>query len=209
LDKERESFKELLNFNAEFGGHTYNNFNRRGKIRGYLDRKIFGCIYGSENFQRKDIKKTKNAFKKLNLKMISWRTHAFGSNEKTFRILSEEGINYVSDFTGDIKPFKRKIIHIPINIPVDQNTIKYGKLKPENRNPFASCVKGRISAEEWFEILKKRVIHNEKNKIDSVILIHPATMAILDDFKLFEEVAKFLSKYKSAKISEININLFK
>ena len=95
-------------------------------------------------------------------------------------------------------------MHVPINIPVDQNTIAYGELKPENRNPFASCTKGRIKPEEWFGILKKRVKENEKNKIPSAILIHPATMAYLDDFKLFEKIAKFLSKYESIKISELN-----
>jgi hypothetical protein len=208
LDIERESFKGLLNFNVEFGGHTYNNFGKLGSIKSYLYRKIFGCVYGSEKFQKKDIQKTRKAFEKLNLKMNSWRTHAFGSNERTFQILKQEGVNFVSDLVGDIKPFNKGISHVPINIPVDQNTIVYGKLKPENRDPFASCVKGRISADEWFEILKKRIIDNEKKKIDSVILIHPTTMAVLDNFKIFEQIAKFISKYKSAKISEIKINSF-
>jgi hypothetical protein len=113
-------------------------------------------------------------------------------------------VRYISDLLGDIKSFESNgIIHVPINLPVDQNTIAYGELKPENREPFASCTKGRIEPEEWFEILKKRVKENEKKKIPSVILIHPATMAYLDDFKLFEEIAKFLSKYKSKKISEL------
>jgi len=103
---------------------------------------------------------------------------------------------------GNIKPFYDQVIHLPINIPVDQNTLSYGILSPENRCPFASCTKGRIFPEEWFEILKKRVIENEKNKIDSIILIHPATMATLDNFKLFKKVAEFLSTYKCAKISE-------
>jgi len=208
LDNERELFNELLNFNVEFGGHTYNNFGKLGSIKSFFYRKIFRCVYGSEKFQRRDIQKTKKAFEKLNLKMISWRTHAFGSNEKTFKILKQEGVNFVSDLIGDIKPFNKEISHVPINIPVDQNTIVYGKLKPENRDPFASCVKGRISAEEWFEIIKKRVIDNEKKKMDSIILIHPTTMAVLDNFVLFEKIAEFLSKYKSAKISEIKINSF-
>jgi hypothetical protein len=76
---------------------------------------------------------------------------------------------------------------------------------PENRNSFASCVKGRINAEEWFEILKKRIQHNEKKKVDSILLIHPETMAALDNFKLFEQIAEFLSKYKSEKISEFKL----
>lgn len=205
LEEERENVKELLNFDVELGGHTYDNFGSMSPIKSYVYRKKWGCIYGSKRYQRKDIKKTKMAFEKYELKMTSWRTHAFGSNENTFSILKEEGIEYVSDLTGDIKPFRKEIIHIPINIPVDQNTIAYGELTPKNRNPFASCVKGRINAEEWFEILKKRINYNEKNKIDSIILIHPETMAVLDNFKLFEKIAKFLSKYNSGKISEFKL----
>ena len=94
---------------------------------------------------------------------------------------------------------------MPINIPVDQNTIAYGKLMPKNRDSFASCTKGRITPEEWVDILKKRVKENEKKKIPSVILIHPATMAFLDDFKLFGGIVKFLSKYKCEKTSEIKL----
>lgn len=206
LDSDQKIVKELLNFNVEIGGHTYNNFGELGIIKSFLFRKLFGCVYGPSSFQKKDILKTKKSFEKLGLKMNSWRTHAFGSNENTFKILKEEGVKYVSDFTGDIKPFDKEVIHIPINIPVDQNTIVYGKLKPENREPFASCVKGRIKADEWFEILKKRIQYNEKNKIDSILLIHPSTMAVLDNFKLFDEIAKFLSKYKSAKVSDFKIH---
>jgi peptidoglycan/xylan/chitin deacetylase (PgdA/CDA1 family) len=206
LDKDSEKVKELLKYDTELGGHTYDNFGGMNIIKSYLNRKSFGCVYGSEAFQKRDIEKTKQAFNKLGLNLTSWRTHAFGSNEKTFKILEDEGVEYVSDLVGDIKPFKEGITHLPINIPVDQNTIAYGELIPKNRDPFASCVKGRITAEEWFEILKKRVIDNEKKGIPSILLLHPTTMAVIDNFKLFEKTAEFLSKYKSSKVSEAKIN---
>ena len=206
FEEEKEEVKQLFDYDVEFGGHTYNNFGKLGIIKSYLYRKFFGCVYGSKKFQEKDISKTKKTFEKFGLKMSSWRTHAFGSNEKTFKLLEQVGVKYVSDYVGEIKPFqKENIIHLPINIPVDGNTIAYGESKPENRNPFASCTKGRISAEEWFEILKKRITNNEKNKIDSIVLIHPATMATLDDFKLFEQIAKFISQFKSARMSNFKI----
>jgi len=201
---EKEEVEQLLGDDVELGGHTYDNFGKMNIIKSYLYRKIHGCIYGSSRFQKKDIRKTRKAFEKKGLKMNSWRTHAFGSNKETFNLLEKEQVKYVSDLLGSAKPVESQIIHVPINIPVDQNTIIYGELRPENRNPFASCTKGRIEPEEWFEILKKRVAKNEKDKIPSIILIHPATMAYLDDFKLFEKVAIFLSKYKSIKISELN-----
>ncbi len=198
--------KELLNYNIEIGGHTYDNFGNFGMIRSYINRKLFSCVYGSRKFQKKDIEKTRKAFEKLGMEMKSWRTHAFGSNKDTFRMLKENHVRYVSDLTGNIKPYEDSgIVHLPINIPVDVVTIAYGETKPENRNPFASCVKGRISKEEWFEIIKKRIIKNEKNKMDSILLIHPITMAVLDNFESFEKIAKFLSRYKSGKISEFGI----
>ncbi len=208
LDQEDEEIKELLKFNVELGGHTYDNFGKIGRIRSYVYRKIFRCIYGPEFYQRRDIQKTKRAFEKFGLKMSSWRTHAFGSNEKTFIILKEAEVKVVSDLTGEIKPFERDgIVHLPINIPIDNNTIAYGKIKPENRDPFASCTKGRISPEEWFEILKKRIESNERKRIDSILLIHPVIMAVLDDFALFEKIARFLSKFKCKKVSEMSLTL--
>ena len=203
LEENPEKVKDLLKYDVEIGGHTYDNFGSMGPIKGYIYRKLWGCIYGSVSYQRKDIRKTKKTFEKLRLKMVSWRTHSFGSNEETFKILKQEEVKFVSDIVGEVKPFEKSgIMHLPINIPVDVNTIAYGELKPESRNPFASCTKGRIMPEEWFEIIKKRVINNEKRKIPSIILIHPISMAVLDNFKLFEEIAKFLSKYKTGKISE-------
>jgi len=207
LNENSEKVRELLKYDVEIGGHTYDNFGSMNPIKSYINRKLFGCVYGSKKFQRKDIRATKKAFQDSGLEMKSWRTHAFSSNNFTFRILRENNVRYVSDLVGDIKPCEKEgIIHIPINIPADVNTIAYGEYKPENRNPFASCVKGRIRAEEWFEIIKKRVADNEKNKIDSILLIHPITMAVLDNFELFEKIAKFLSKYKSKKISEFELN---
>lgn len=203
LDESPAKIKEIIKYNVELGGHTYDNFGSMEAIKSYIFRKLWGCIYGPESYQKKDIKKTKLAFKKLNIKMTSWRTHSFGSNEKTFNILKEENVKYVSDLIGETKPFEKNgIIHLPINIPVDVVSIAYGEYRPENRNPFASCVKGRISPEEWFEILKKRIAENEKKKIPSTLLLHPTTMAVIDNFALFEKVAKFLSKYRCKKISE-------
>jgi len=206
LDENPEEVKNLLEFDVELGGHTYNNFGNLGIIRKYLNKKIYGCIYGSAFYQRKDVKKTKRAFEKLGLEMKSWRTHAFGSNKKTLRILRQNEVKYVSDLLGETKPFVESgIIHMPVNIPVDQNSIAYSILRPENRNPFIGCKEARIKPEEWFEILKKRVEKNEKDKVPSIILIHPITMAVLDNFRLFEKIARFLSKYKSGKISELII----
>jgi peptidoglycan/xylan/chitin deacetylase (PgdA/CDA1 family) len=194
LDENWEEVKPLLNNLVELGGHTYNNFNGMNIFKSYISRKIFGCIYGSKKTQRGDIEKTKRAFVKRDLEMKSWRTHAFGSNNETFNLLKSVGVKFVSDFVGEIKPIKdNELIHLPINIPVDQNTISYGKLTNNNRDPFASCVKGRISPDEWFEIIKKRITYNEKEKINSILLIHPATMATLDNFELFRKIAEFSS----------------
>ncbi len=203
LEKESEKIKKLLKYDVEIGGHTYNNFGNLNLFSGYIYRKLYGCIYGPSFYQKKDINRTKKTFSKLGIKMESWRTHSFGSNEKTMEILRNIGVKYVSDLVGEIKPFEKNgITHLPINIPVDVNTISYGETRPESKNPFASCTKGRIEPEEWFEIVKKRVTENEKKGIPSILLLHPATMAAIDNFVLFERIAKFLSKFKSKKISE-------
>jgi len=205
LDKNPEKIKKLLEYDVELGGHTYNNFGKMNIFKSFIFRKYFGAVYGPKFYQRRDILKTKRAFEKMNLKINSWRTHAFASNNTTFKLLSENGVKFVSDFIGNTKPFFDKVWHIPINIPVDQNTVAYGNLCPENRDPFASCTRGRIMPEEWFEIVKKRIEANERKGIDSVLLIHPETMKVLDNFKIFQDIVKFLSKYKTGKICEFKL----
>ena len=206
LKEEWPKIKKFLNYEVELGGHTYNNFGDINVFKGFIYRKIWKCLYGPSYYQKKDIKNTRNEFERRGLNMQSWRTHAFGSNKNTYYFLKENGVKFVSDFLGIQEPkMEDGIIHLPINIPVDQNTISYGVLKPENRDPFIGCNKGRILPEEWFEILKKRVEKNEKDRIDSVLLIHPQTMFALDNFKLFERVAEFLSKFESKKVGEFEI----
>ena len=208
LDENKKEVRELMEYDVELGGHTYDNFGRMNIFKSYINRKFFGCVYGGFDFQERDIMKTKIAFDKFGLKMKCWRTHAFASNNDTFRILAKNEVKYVSDLIGDRKPFEKNgIIHIPINIPVDNLVMEFGILKPENRDPFASCTKGRIKAEEWFDIIKKRVVENEKNGNDSILLIHPISMKVLDNFKLFEKIAKFLSKYESSKVIEFEVGI--
>ena len=203
LDENAREVRELLEYDVELGGHTYDNFGKMNIFKSYFNRKFFGCVYGSVNFQKRDIKRTKLAFKRFGLKMKSWRTHAFASNKNTFKILARNGVRYVSDLLGDTKIFKKDgMIHMPINIPVDILVVEYGVLRPENLDPFASCTKGRIRAEEWVNIIKKRIINNEEKGIDSVLLLHPISMEVLDNFKLFEEIVEFLSKYECRKVEE-------
>jgi len=204
--EESGKVEEFLKYDVELGGHTYDNFGNMNVFKGFIYRKLWKCLYGPSSFQRKDIKKTRQAFEEAGLQMKSWRTHAFASNENTFQILRENKVRFVSDLLGNQKSFeKERIIHMPINIPVDQNTISYGILKPENRDCFVSCTKGRIMPDEWFEILKKRIQENEKNNFPSILLIHPQTMFALDNFKLFEKIASFLASYNCRRMSEFEI----
>jgi len=197
LDEETEDVKKLLDYEVELGGHTYNSFGKMNIFKSYIYRKIWKCIYGPERYQIKDILKTRKAFEKLGLKMLSWRTHCYSSNETTFRLLKEQGVRYVSDLLGKQQPFEKNgLIHLPINTPPDENTMALGPLRPENRDPFAGCTKGRIMPSEWLEIVKKRIIENEKNQKASVLLTHPATMAYIKDYWLLKELAEFIKKNK-------------
>jgi peptidoglycan/xylan/chitin deacetylase (PgdA/CDA1 family) len=208
LNEEREDVKKMLDYDVELGGHTYDNFGKMNVFKSYIYRKLYKCVYGPRTYQEKDIKKTKKAFRKMGLEMKSWRTHCYGSNQTTFRLLSKYKVRYVSDLLGEIQPFnENNITHLPINTPPDQNTMALGPLRPENRDPFASCTKGRIRPEEWLEIIKKRISENEKNKKDSVLLLHPATMACADNYRILKELAEFIkkNKYKTAYLQECKL----
>ena len=52
LNEDKEKTKELLKYDVELGGHTYDNFGKMGPIKSYIYRKIWGCIYGPNFYQK-------------------------------------------------------------------------------------------------------------------------------------------------------------
>ena len=70
LETETGDVKKLLEFDVELGGHTYDNFGKMNIFKSYINRKLYGCVYGSARFQRSDILRTKRAFEKKEIQIV-------------------------------------------------------------------------------------------------------------------------------------------
>lgn len=97
---ENQSFWRGVPECIELGGHTYSAWSKyvhHKKVFHWLQKKLFGCEYGCYPYQWLDIKRTVNAFKRLDVPLISWRTHGYASNATTRKILQKHDVKIISD----------------------------------------------------------------------------------------------------------------
>lgn len=135
FEEEYESVIELLGYeNLEIGGHTYSALKPR--VLHYSFGLVSSSYYGPRFYQSIDIKKTVNIINKTTGRRItSWRTHAYASNENTFKLLNRYGIRVVSDEVRRDALFPRKttnaLVSLPINVIPDHEHIFHGITTPE------------------------------------------------------------------------------
>jgi peptidoglycan/xylan/chitin deacetylase (PgdA/CDA1 family) len=136
---------------------------------------------------REHVIKAKKKYLKIFDKLpISFCSPGFNSNPKVIKILEEEGIRFISDFSGDTPQYYGKIKNVPITI--------CGK----NRTPIIEyMVSLRKSDKDILNYLKK----NMKNNKVSSFYIHGLFEARFK-LNLLEEIFKFI---KTEKIQPMRI----
>ena len=192
---ENESFFRGVktNRNIELGGHTYSALRPQFLHKIFL--KLFSSYYGPRFYQRWDIERTLQSFKKYDINIRVWRTHAYAGDNTTYSLLSELGFMAVSDIRQICEPDVKEIEglkHVIITMPPDEPIERYSH---ELR-------------EDWKKELWKILEHEIENKKDIVFNLHPKHMKMLDDFKTFHQVIHCFkeAKYSFMKISEFTRN---
>lgn len=200
--------KKLLTFdNLEIGGHTWSAF--RPFLLHQFFKKFTGSLYGPKWYQKHDIQKALAVIKqKTGKKVVSWRTHAYCSNQNTWKILVKNKVKVISDEVTPtkIKPHKLenlKLISLPINILPDHEHIYYGT--PER---IALQMKGKIKdaftnksfpIDKYGQIVISQIKEIQRKNGVATLLLHPQTMKLTDNFKTFYKICQFIAqnKYKT------------
>ncbi len=188
---------------CEIGGHTFCAFR---SIKHWLSTHLGGSILGSAVMQRGDIEKTIAAIRDVTGKRITaWRNHGFQHDALTYPLLSEQGIQIVSDRvatgTTAVERVSQELLSLPINTLPAHEHVLHGKYVA-GRTHFAQ-LEDRKTIQEWLE-----TIEHQAETIDhlggiATILAHPLCMEITDGMQSFEQLCRFLSRYETRWVSEM------
>ena len=164
----------------ELGAHTYYAFTFLNKV---FD-KVLKSPYGPYLYQYFDCWKTVNAFKKIRVKPISWRTHSYAGDENTEKILPKFGFRITSDRVtpGEFYIHAHNgLLDVPISILNDDDIMS---LHRRYANRHSITAKG----EEIVDSIKMMT------NLDSLIVtqLHPVCMKVLDNFNTFKEIINIL-----------------
>lgn len=203
--KNRKEVERLLTFdNLEIGGHTWSALRPRW-LHYRIFRKLTGSSYGPRLYQKLDIIRTVNVIHQVtNEYPISWRTHGYSSDAKTFEILANKGIRVISDEVSNEKYnpsyFHNDLISLPINVLPDHEHLYHAERDKEHvQREIEGGWKDAFTAksfyiDRYFEIIKSQIEEIEDNNGITTILLHPSCMKIADDFTTFEKLCRWINK---------------
>ena len=219
--EETDQVSQLLSYNnLEIGGHTYNAFDPIWKYR--LSKLINGSYWFTYKQQYFDVARTIEAAQELfGYQLKSWRNHNYEYNKHTPVILDRLGIKCWSDQTLLKNPSPFRLTHnltsLPINITKDHSMLKHGyrtsqwfEKQTSKKKLFYNQLKNILfnrdgsqiqqdclDGDAWFQLFKNNVMDLVNNKDVVVFNAHPSCMYLLDEFKTFERICKFLAGLKT------------
>lgn len=209
FEKNKSIIKSLFKFgNLEVGGHTYKALRPTRLHRAF--EILSGSYYGPSFYQEKDIRKTLySANSELGIKLLSWRTHAYASDRKTYDLLYKNGFKVISDkVKKDVfLPVNHPsgLISLPINCMPDHTHIFHGSRTPELVNSLKwsdDFTSESYTIEKWFRIIKSQVEKTTKIGI-ATLQVHPICMYVTDRFETFSELCRFLSQFRTLFVKEV------
>lgn len=187
LDEDQIFWKKIQKRGHKIGLHTWDGFSSFLPGQGFVNRKFFGCAYGSVRQQRNDILRC--ADMKGYFGITDWRTHEYGSDGVTERILFQNGYKTISD-TFDLPvglfgflPRLREpafLKHVPIIAPEDHSCIKHLHIR-DYRD-------GLWTPKKYCNFVKTLVT----KKKQGVLQLHPVCQTFINDFGLFEKVCRLV-----------------
>ena len=189
--------------NCEIGGHTYCAF--RSPMHWLWKRIGFG-VTGPVFFQARDIAKTVRSIERLTGKRIRvWRNHAYRHDQHTYALLTKAGIDIVSDHVSATatapERFSEMLLSLPINTATDHEHLLHGKYLPGRTTP--DRLSGRMSIHDWVGTVQENVRTIENLGGIATILAHPLCMDVADGMQAFEDLCRFLSRYRTGWVSEV------
>jgi len=200
--------------NIEIGGHTYEAFEPALLHRIWM--KLTGNYNGPYAYQYRDTKKTIDIIlKKTGKRITTWRNHMYMHGPNTEKILSKLGIKICSD---GVKKENHTLIkdasglfNLPINIIPDHEHIIHAERTPEWIEQWQKRYKwsddfGPESyyIEEWTEMVLEQLQANESEGKLSVLIIHPITMYLADEFKSVQRILDYIATRQSVFMGDLH-----
>ena len=196
VKEEGKKIRKLQNEYAfEIGGHTYRAFKPR-LLYGICNH-LLGLRNGPRFLQRRDIRLTRKVIGDiLGVLVLAWRDHAYRHDKNTYSLLAELGFKVVSDEVNGKKYSPQKagngLYSFSINVTPDHENLIHSE---HNTTGYSVC--------EWLDKIKNEIkVVDEKNGV-ATLLVHPACMAIEDNFKTFEVLCEFISHFETAKMQDL------
>jgi hypothetical protein len=200
---------------VEVGGHTYNCYlSPWCELTGWrilpdlwarVWNKLTGSYNGPKWYHHCDTKKTKDIIKnKTGIDIKLWRHHMYMHGPHSEEVMDKCGIELISDgvkkdATGPVKTDK-ELYSFPINIIPDHEHLIHAERTPEwiewwqkRYNWSDDYGPESYHIEEWADIVLDGLKEREKKGIPSLLIIHPITMYLCDEFKQFKRILEYIS----------------
>lgn len=209
--------------NVELGGHTWNCYLSPWcewtGIRFFPNlwarfwNKFSNSYNGPEWYHSVDTKKTIDIIKQRTGKTIKlWRHHMYMHGKYSEEVMIKNGIQLISDaVVKDSKGpelIKDSLFSFPINIIPDHEHLIHAERTPEwiekwqkRYNWSDDYGSDSYYIEEWTDIVLEGLKERELQNIPSLLIIHPITMYLCDEFKHFRKILDYISSCKNEFLS--------
>lgn len=188
------------NFRFELGGHTYACM--KPALLYAFSRRVLRRANGPRFYQSMDIAKTLDALAAVARAPIrSWRNHAYRHDCNTVSLLARHGVRSVSNQVAAdacVAPIDTpygRVWNIPINTPPDHENL-HPDIGNEGNSRFSD-------ASQWAAEVLRQIERNELTSTPSVILAHPACMAVADDMVALKWLISHLPARKCVTVSRL------
>jgi peptidoglycan/xylan/chitin deacetylase (PgdA/CDA1 family) len=215
LEEEWTDFEPIaLSPLVEIGGHTYSGLPRSrisywwSRIRA-VPTVSHAATPGSYRRQLRDTARMiEIAERRTGRRIVSWRSHGLVVDRHTYRILSHEGIRFISDDLCWTKLYPELtaegLISHPINVIMDHDHIYHAHRTEQYvlRQKMAGIFEKDPTRESfpigrWAEIVQEQVVNIEKAGGIATVLMHPLCMFVADRFRTARRLFGFFSQFKT------------
>lgn len=197
---------------VEIGGHNWSCFEPHLWHRFW--NKAIGSYNGPAWSQERDARRTIEIVRYRTGKRVrAWRNHMYMHGPHTERVLERCGIRVCSDGVDRSNDggvwHPTGLLNLPINIMPDHEHLYHAERTPDwvenwvrRYNWSDDFGSESYYIEDWTERVLAGLEANEALGVLSVMIIHPITMYLCDEFKSFEKILEFLSRHQTLTVSE-------
>lgn len=196
---------------VEIGGHNYSCF--EPVLWHRIWNKLVGSYNGPAWCQAWDARRTIGIIQRRTGQRIrAWRNHMYMHGPYTERVLAQCGIDVCSDGVerASLGPqtHPEGMLNLPINVIPDHEHLYHAERTPEwveawikRYNWTDDFGPNSYYIDEWVDLALEGLRENEARGALSVMIIHPITMYLCDEFSGLKRILNYLAERQTAHVS--------